>query len=268
MWHLQRSTLVCILVGLLALFTHNPAEAGMFGWFKRIDVQVSPEIKGAITLHDKPQADMVIKRGTFFEDSWSWDSTRTDADGHFYFAEKTVKAREVLHERQVAVRLLALDYPTKGDEDLFFRLSSSHNLKSRSSDLLTDGMHCELSAEYTMSYLKSLEYPNMDWHGFQSKCRFLHADKVIVSQAELDAAELEETWRGIHSLLAYITQNASEMDTDDFIRFHVRSSAESGLAMLHKIRELETDIDKLNTLPNFEKKFQHYLNKLNKEDQR
>jgi hypothetical protein len=56
-------------------------------------VQVSPEIKGFVTLHGQPRQGLVIKRGTFFGDSWCWDRTSADADGHFYFTEKLVKAQ-------------------------------------------------------------------------------------------------------------------------------------------------------------------------------
>ncbi|MDP5141281.1 hypothetical protein ORJ00_00820 [Rheinheimera baltica] len=268
MWSLQRSTLKCIWVVLFVLLINNSAEAGVFGWFKRIDVQVSPEIKGAIALEGKPQADMVIKRGTFFDDSWSWESTRTDADGHFYFAEKLVKARPVLYERQVALQLLAVDHPKKGDEDLFFEMGTSHNLKSPSSDLLAAGMHCELSDDYTTSYMKYIENPSGVWRGFHSKCRFLHADKVVVSQAELDAAELEDIWAGLYRQLTYLEQNASLINSDEFVRYHMRNNAESGLEMLKRISELETNADKLRAIPKLELQFQSYLDKLPKEDQR
>lgn len=266
MWDMQRSTLKCILVGLFVLLINNSAEAGVFGWFKRIDVQVSPEIKGAIALEGKPQADMVIKRGTFFDDNWSWDSTRTDADGHFYFAEKLVKARPVLYERQVALQLLAVDYPKKGDEDLFFRMGTSHNLKSPSSDLLAAGMHCELSADYTTSYMKYIENPSGVWRGFDSKCRFLHADKLVVSQAELDAEELENLWGRVRHLLATLERTVQVLETDQFASYDLETQVNSGLSALERILELETTPDKLSTLPELDRKFRAYLNHLNKEE--
>lgn len=267
MWILLRSLgSGLILIPLILLCSLN-AEAGVFWWFNKIEVQVSPEIKGAVMLHDKPQANMRIKRGTFFEDGWSWDSTQTDADGHFYFAEKLIQAREVLHERQVAVQLLAVDYPNKGDEDLFFRIGESHDLKSPSRDLLTDGMVCELSANYEMSYLKFIEHPDAPWRGFESKCRFLHADKVIVSAAELQAVKLERSWDDVYSLLSYIEQNVKDLNTDNFVRVHVRSSAESGLNILQRIAELEPSAEKRNTLPQLERQFKSYLALLDKEEQ-
>lgn len=267
MWGMQRSTLKCILVGLFVLLINNSAEAGVFGWFKRIDVQVSPEIKGAIVLEGKPQADMVIKRGTFFDDSWSWESTRTDADGHFYFAEKLVKARPVLYERQVGVQLLAVDYPKKGDEDLFFRMGESHDFKSPTRDLLTNGMYCELSAEYTMSYLKFIENPSAVWRGFESKCRFLHADKVVVSQTELDIAELERRWRTIYQLLSALERSAKVLDTDQYARDDMQEYIEGGFETVQSIPELETDPQKLSTLPALKQQFQTYQDLLNKDEQ-
>ncbi|MBZ9612049.1 hypothetical protein I4W93_010630 [Rheinheimera sp. MA13] len=267
MWDMQRSTLKCILVGLFVLLINNSAEAGVFGWFKRIDVQVSPEIKGAIALEGKPQADMVIKRGTFFDDSWSWESTRTDADGHFYFAEKLVKARPVLYERQVALQLLAVDHSKKGDEDLFFEMGTSHNLKSPSSDLLAAGMHCELSDDYTTSYMKYIENPSGVWRGFHSKCRFLHADKVVVSQAELDAVDLEQNWEGVYRLLSNIERSSEVINTDKYARDDIRSYAESGILILQQIHEQETSPEKLNSIPRLKQQFQTYLDLLNKDVQ-
>lgn len=267
MWSLRRNTLACIVMLSLVFFSNTSAEAGVFWWFNKIAVQVSPEIKGAVMLHGKPQANMQVKRGTFFEDSWSWDSTYTDAEGHFYFAEKVIQAREVLHERQVAVQLLAVDYPSKGNEDLFFRIGASHNLKTPSVALLTDGMLCELSADYEMSYLKLPEFSDTYRHGFKSKCRFLHAEKIIVSQAELDASELKRSWDDVHSLLSYIEQNIKDLNTDNFLRVHIRSSAESGLHILQRIAELEPSAEKRNTLPQLERQFIRYLALLDKDEQ-
>ena len=267
MWSLRRNTLACIVMLSLLFFSNTSAEAGVFGWFKKIEVHVSPEIKGAVMLHGKPQANMQIKRGTFFEDSWSWDSTRTDAEGHFYFAEKVIQAREVLHERQVAVQLLAVDYPSKGNEDLFFRIGASHNLKTPSVALLTDGMLCELSADYEMSYLKLPEFSDTYRHGFKSKCRFLHADKVIVSQAELDASELQDCWDSIYRLFSDLEQKARNLHSDKYARPDIQGYVEGGLEILQRIAELEPSAEKRNTLPQLEQQFKRYLELLDKEEQ-
>lgn len=267
MWHIQRNSLFYFLAMLAVLIFSSAGEADVFGLFKRIEVQVSPEIKGFITLHGKPQTGMLIKRGIFFGDSWSWDSTHTDADGHFYFAEKLVKARQVLYERQVALHLLAQNYPKQGDEDLFFRMGASHNFKSPTRDLLTAGMYCELSAEYTMSYLKFIETPSAVWHGFDSKCRFLHADKVVVSQAELDAAELERRWDTIHQLLAALGRSAKVLDTDKYARGDMQEYLEGGFETVQSIPELETDPHKLSTLPALKQQFQAFQDLLNKDEQ-
>ena len=266
MWTYLRSSGSRLILLPLMLVCSVSAEAGVFWWFNKITVQVSPEIKGAVMLHGKPQTNMQIKRGTFFEDSWSWDSTRTDADGHFYFAEKVIQAREVLHERQVAVQLLAVDYPKKGDEDLFFRIGESHDLKSPSRDLLTDGMLCELSADYDMSYLKFIEQPDMPWRGFESKCRFLHADKVIVSQAELDASELKRSWDDVYRLLSFLEQKAENLQTDKYARHDIQSLVKSGEGLLQRIAELEPSAEKCNTLPQLKQQIQSYLELLDKEE--
>lgn len=266
MWDIQSNKHICALAMLIALLFSNTGEAAVFGLFKRIDVQVSPEIKGFVTLHGEPQQGLVIKRGTFFDDSWSWDRTSTDADGHFYFAEKLVKARQVLYERQVALQLFAVDHPQKGAEELFFRMGASHNFKSPTRDLLTAGMHCELSADYTMSYLKFIESPSADWHGFESKCRFLHSDKVIVSQAELDSAELERRWTEVYQLLSDIKDSFQVLNTDQYAREDILSYAESGILILQIIPKLEVNPEKLEDIPKLQQEFQTYLDLLNKEE--
>ena len=266
MWSLRRNTLACIVMLSLVFFSNTSAEAGVFWWFNKIEVQVSPEIKGAVMLHGKPQANMQVKRGTFFEDSWSWDSTYTDAEGHFYFAEKVIQAREVLHERQVAVQLLAVDYPSKGNEDLFFRIGASHNLKTPSVALLTDGMLCELSADYEMSYLKLPEFSDTYRHGFKSKCRFLHAEKIIVSQAELDASELQSCWEDVYRLLSFLEQKAENLQTDQYARHDIQSLVKSGEGLLQRIAELEPSAEKRNTLPRLKQQIQSYLELLDKEE--
>ncbi len=237
----------------------------MFGWFKKIAVQVSPEIKGAVTLHGKPQANMRIKRGTLFEDRWRWDSTHTDANGHFYFAEKVIKARPVLYSPHSALQLTAVDYPNKGDEEVFFHIGKADKLQSPSIDLLTDGMLCELRADYAISYLKYIEYSIPYWHGFESKCRFLHADKVIVPQAELDATELEQSWDTIYRLLPILEQKAANLHSDQYAREDIQGYVESGLEVLQRIAELEPSADKLNTLPQLKQQIQSYLALLDKE---
>ena len=217
-------------------------------------------------LHGKPQANIKIKRGTLYEERWRWDTTRTDTDGHFYFAEKVISASPVLYSPHSALQLTAIDNPNKGHEQVFFSFSRADKLQSPSIDLLTDGLLCELSADYEISYLKYIEYSIRHWHAFESQCRFLHADKVIVSKEERDAAEFELSWDDIHNLLPILEQKAATLHSDQYAREDIKGYVESGLSTLQRIAELEPSAEKRNTLPQLKQQIQSYLELLDKEE--
>ena len=63
----------------------------MFGFFKRYDVHLSPEVRGQITLDGQPLANIEIERILDYDKEY-FDTTLSDENGKFYFPEKSIKS--------------------------------------------------------------------------------------------------------------------------------------------------------------------------------
>jgi hypothetical protein len=82
-------------IGIFAFLTLIVAvscysEESMFSMFKKVDVEVFPEVIGSLTHEGKPLAGIKLKRGYQYSgvmEEKEWDYTTTDADGKFSFPE-------------------------------------------------------------------------------------------------------------------------------------------------------------------------------------
>jgi len=64
----------------------------MFGFLKRYDVHLSPEVHGQVKLDGKPMANLEVYRELTYRDDFI-DKTVTDFEGRFYFPEKNIRSR-------------------------------------------------------------------------------------------------------------------------------------------------------------------------------
>jgi hypothetical protein len=66
------------------------SEESMFSMFKKVDVEVFPEVIGSLTHEGEPLAGIKLKRGYQYSgvmEEKKWDYTTTDDKGKFYFPE-------------------------------------------------------------------------------------------------------------------------------------------------------------------------------------
>uniref|UniRef100_UPI003D79E426 DUF6795 domain-containing protein n=1 Tax=Shewanella ulleungensis TaxID=2282699 RepID=UPI003D79E426 len=82
-------------IGIFAFLTLIVAvscysEESMFSMFKKVDVEVFPEVIGSLTHEGKPLPGIKLKRGYQYSgvmEEKEWDYTTTDAEGKFSFPE-------------------------------------------------------------------------------------------------------------------------------------------------------------------------------------
>lgn len=81
-------TLLLVQASLLS----TQAVAGMFGFLKRYDVHLSPEVHGSVTLDGKPMANLEVYRELHYGKNYI-DKTVTGSDGRFSLPEKNIRSR-------------------------------------------------------------------------------------------------------------------------------------------------------------------------------
>ena len=65
----------------------------MFGWFKKTEVSLSPEVNGIVTENGKPVANLEVIRSLMYIDEVDHrDSAITDENGRFSFPAKSIKS--------------------------------------------------------------------------------------------------------------------------------------------------------------------------------
>lgn len=66
----------------------------VFGWFKKKEAYLSPVVKGVVKEQGKPFANIQVARELIYmDDLQGLDYAETDAEGQFYFPEKTIMSR-------------------------------------------------------------------------------------------------------------------------------------------------------------------------------
>lgn len=199
-WQLIKRQAVAVGLALLLLMIATKVEAGVFGWFKRTEIQWSPEIRGVLFNQGEPVTNREVKRRLYYEGKERYDSVATDAHGHFYFPRKTLKVRRVLFDVSVAMELYVTEYPDKKDEDLVFSIGNLNHLNYQSLNLILSDMQCELTAPSKNEQLKYLENPELleIAPSFTSKCSFTHSSKALFSDEELQQI-IDEDSKNIES---------------------------------------------------------------------
>lgn len=145
--------------GVLFLFS-TQVQAGMFGWFKRYDVHLCPEVHGVITHNGEPLSGITVYRELDYDKSYT-DSVVTDAKGRFYFTEKNIRSRlpgNMLDQSTVR-QVLSIEYQQK---NYVLWYSSTPSLKPHSSFRhALAGLQCEVTDPEQRYVLKNEEYPQL-----------------------------------------------------------------------------------------------------------
>jgi hypothetical protein len=127
------------------------SEESMFSMFKKVDVEVFPEVIGSLTHEGKPLAGIKLKRGYQYSgvmEEKEWDYTTTDADGKFSFPEiiySTAHPNKPFAETRVS-QTIKIAEGSHSDLRLWLSVSTGEKHISYLAERLTQ-LNCDVSNE-------------------------------------------------------------------------------------------------------------------------
>lgn len=160
--------LVLIVVGLVLV--NSEVSAGMFGFGKKTEVHLSPEVKGSITMDGTPVEGARVYR-TLDYDKEYFDEVRTDSRGRFNFPEKNIRSdrpAKVLDETRVRQVIGALVDGKK--YLLWYHTPGGITVRSAVTNRLAS-LHCELTTPEKELLFRNIEKPEFP-HAAFSICRW------------------------------------------------------------------------------------------------
>ncbi|MEQ6886293.1 DUF6795 domain-containing protein [Salicola sp. Rm-C-2C1-2] len=166
----RRLSLIPLLMATSYFLYSSEVMADMFGWFKRYDVHLSPEVKGRILEDGEPIADVDVYRELIYAEHYM-EKTVTDSEGRFSFPEKTIRSRE-------PGKLLGVEHITQsitadhGQKTyLLWRTTSTSTTPERVIVEKLNHMECDLSNAETLHHFTIAEHPNFT-HNVRGICRW------------------------------------------------------------------------------------------------
>lgn len=257
---LEWRTGIMLLCGLLALLLSQPSEAGMLKWLFGERVQVSPEIRGVLLESGAPKVGMVVKRYSSIQGRGKWEYSTTDKQGIFSFPVREARMRRGLNEVPIGVTLLAEHYPSHGEDTQILYFSGTWDMKSPETDLLMSDISCELTGDEQTDYFHRMDQPDEEifYRRVSNRCTFAHAGRLIVPQSKLDEMDLRFHWESLYRIRDGLRRLAEADNTRPYYWEDLESRIKAGLGQIEDIREMETDPDKLATLPELATEFEAY----------
>lgn len=160
---------------LMLTFTCLSAEAGVFGWLKSRELQLSPEVKGQVLMSGSAQAGKRIHRALTYGDSVHSDYADTDANGYFRFPIKVIKTRDSMFDTNVRQEIYIEE---DGKITLLWYARNLNTMDYSSFNALLQNMICELNAPEMRYDLKpDLSQPGL-YLGVISRCTFVNTDVI------------------------------------------------------------------------------------------
>lgn len=160
--------LMLSVVGLFLL--SSEASAGMFGFGKKYDVFLCPEVKGVISINGEPVAGLTIMREVIYDDPHV-ETVETEVDGSFYFPPLTVrsstpgKAFDETRTRQV----LVTEY--KGEKYVLWVYATDAIEEEPVIAEKLANLNCDLSNEKIHHHFTIPDHPSFT-HNIISICRW------------------------------------------------------------------------------------------------
>ncbi|WP_218668185.1 DUF4198 domain-containing protein [Vreelandella utahensis] len=162
--------LTLLLVAASYFLYSSEVMADMFGWFKRYDVHLSPEVKGRILKDGEPVADIEVYRELMYAKHYT-EKTVTDSDGHFSFPEKNIRSREpgkLLGVEHITQSITA-DYGPK--TYLLWRTTTTSRTPEKVIEEKLSHMECDLANPEKMHHFTIAEHPDFT-HNIRGICRW------------------------------------------------------------------------------------------------
>ncbi|MGY5582780.1 carboxypeptidase-like regulatory domain-containing protein [Vibrio cincinnatiensis] len=167
-----------LALALMLTFTCLSAEAGVFGWLKKTELELSPEVKGTITLHEKPVVGAIVHRLLSYGDREFNDKVTTDANGQFNLPAKKARIRvSPMFDTWVSQKLIV---EHAGQKIEIWSAGDTSVLNYDSIKLLLSSINCELSTP-EMVLVIPRRNPQSPPFGVGSICTFEH-DEIILEK--------------------------------------------------------------------------------------
>lgn len=164
---------VFIIFGSLFLFlSSTEAIADMFGFLKKYDVHLCPEVHGQITLDGKSVPELEVYRSlTYGDDDEIIDKVITDKQGRFSFPEKNIRSRKPgsMFDESSIRQIIDVDYEDKRYL-LWGTLALGVNPNKALSEKLTT-LNCDFNKSDKKRIFSSIEYPQAN-HLVRGICRW------------------------------------------------------------------------------------------------
>ncbi|CAM3666923.1 carboxypeptidase-like regulatory domain-containing protein [Rheinheimera salexigens] len=144
LWQKPLLLIAVAFSAVLFIVLSQQVNADMFGWLKKTELELSPEIKGVVTQDGKPVAGAKVLRLLTYSDKEFNDSTTTDEHGRFYLPTKKVKLKVSPMFDTWASQILEVEYADKKIE--IWSAGATSVLDYDSIKQLLSGIKCELSA--------------------------------------------------------------------------------------------------------------------------
>lgn len=162
--------LAAVALVVAVLLPMEEVFAGMFGFIKKYDVHLSPEVRGRILRDGEPVQGMQVSRSLTYEDELI-DRTTTDRDGRFSFPSKSIQSR--LPGRPLTeMRTHQIVYATeKGKHFILWHYTAeSIEPETTVTEKLSE-LNCDLSNPEKLYHFKWVEHPDFT-HDVISICRW------------------------------------------------------------------------------------------------
>lgn len=170
--------LAAALSFLVFIVFSQQVMADMFSWFKKTELELSPEVNGTVTLNGKPIAGAKVLRLLTYSDKKFNDSATTDEQGRFQLPVKAVKLKVSSMFDTAVTQKLVVDYESRQTE--IWVASNLNTLKYDSIYQLLSSMKCELTSP-DMRLEIPMRNPQSPPLGVVSLCSFEH-DEIILGK--------------------------------------------------------------------------------------
>jgi hypothetical protein len=151
----------------------------MFGWFKRFDVNLCPDVQGRITLHGEPVPDVRITRSLeFMDDKERVDHTVTDASGAFFLPEKNIRSSKPgsMFGLEFTNQDIVAEY--RGEKYIIWSSPQFGIKKIEEYRNKLTSLNCELASNPVQFEFKNKKNPHID-HYATSICRWSTDCKIF-----------------------------------------------------------------------------------------
>lgn len=159
-----------VVIGVLFLVGVSEGSAGMFGFGKKTEVYLSPEVTGSIVLNGMPLENVQVYR-TLDYDREYLEETRTDDKGRFRFSKKTIKSNrpgKLMDETRVR-QVIGAVY--QGKKYLLWYHTPGGITERKAVTQRLGSLHCDLATPEKELLFRNLDKPEFP-HAAFSICRW------------------------------------------------------------------------------------------------